>query len=67
MEKKKQTDPLQFDKRVMHRFVGNGKMTNKELETHLQNLPDLSEQCDDIAEIVYEHSNESHGSDRDNA
>lgn len=67
MEKKKPTDPLQFDKRVTHRFVANGKMTNKELDAHLQNLPDLSEQCEDIADMVYEHVNEGHGSERDNA
>ena len=59
MDKKKPTDPLQFDKRVMQRFVANGKMTNKELDTHLENLPDLAEQCEDISEIVYEHFNES--------
>ena len=39
-------------------------MTNKELESHLQNLPDLAEQCEDIAEIVYDHVGESEDTDR---
>lgn len=67
MDKKKQVDPLQFDKRVMHRFVGNGKMTNKELETHLQELPDLAENCEDISETVYEHFKDNTEQNRDRA
>jgi hypothetical protein len=63
MEKKKNIDPLQFDKRVMQRFVTNGKMTNKELESHLQHLPDLAEQCEDISEVVYEHFKDGEGND----
>jgi hypothetical protein len=55
MEKKKHIDPLQFDKRVMQRFVANGKTTNKELDAHLANLPDMAEHCEDISETVYEH------------
>jgi hypothetical protein len=54
MEKKKSIDPLQFDKRVMQRFVANGKMTSKELDSHLEALPDMTDACDDIAEMVYE-------------
>ena len=64
MDKKKPADPLQFDKRVMQRFVANGKMTNKELETHLENLPDLAEQCDDISENVYERFKEMDPNER---
>lgn len=58
MEKKKPADPLQFDKRVMQRFVTSGKMTNKDLDTHLDNLPDLAEECEDISETVYERFKE---------
>lgn len=67
MEKKKSVDPLQFDKRVMQRFVTSGKMTSKELETHLANLPDLSDQCDDIAEMVYDDANEGQSAERKHA
>lgn len=63
MEKKK-IDPLQFDKRVMQRFVTSGKMTAKDLEAHLEALPDLADQCEDIAEVVYEHFNEGESSER---
>ena len=58
-KKNKKLDTLQFDKRVMHRFVGNGKITNKELDAHLDSLVDLQENCEDISELVYEHFNES--------
>ncbi len=63
MEKKK-VDPMQFDKRVMQRFVTSGKMTNKELEAHLAALPDLSEQCDDIADVIFEDKHESEETDQ---
>ncbi|MBH2006115.1 MAG: hypothetical protein I8H75_02035 [Myxococcaceae bacterium] len=53
MAEKKKIDPLQFDKRVMHRFVTNQKMTQKELQQHLQALPDLAQQADDISGRVY--------------
>ena len=59
MDKKKLVDSLQFDKRVMHRFVGSGKISNKELGAHLDKLPDLQDQCEDISEIVYEHFKEA--------
>lgn len=61
MEKKKTQDPLQFDKRVMQRFVNNGTMTFKELDAHLSALPDLADQCEDIAEVVYEHFKDGEG------
>jgi|GEM_PF-6775923 len=67
MEKKKHVDPLQFDKRVMQRFVTSGKMTGKELETHLAELPDMSDQCDDIADIVYEAEHEGASSEKKSA
>lgn len=51
----KKKDVLQFDKRVMHRYVTEGKTTHTELEAHLNALPDLSEQCEDIAELIYGH------------
>ena len=57
-----QKDPLQFDKRVMQRFIKDGKMTKKELEAHIEALPDLAEECEDIAEEVYERFNEADSS-----
>lgn len=51
-------DPLQFDKRVMQRFIADGKMTKEELEAHIENLPDMADECDDIAEEVYERFKE---------
>lgn len=63
MEKKKSIDPLQFDKRVMQRFVTSGKMTSKDVEHHLEALPDLAEKCEDISEVVYEHFNDGDGHD----
>ena len=44
---------LQFDKRVMHRFVSEGKMKQEELEKHLEELPDLTEACSDIADMIF--------------
>lgn len=50
---KEQENILQFDKRVMHRFVAEGKMKQEELEQHLEQLPDLTESCSDIADTIY--------------
>ena len=49
----KKVDDLKYDKRVMHRYLSEGKINQKEAEQHLETLPDLAEQCDDIAEIIY--------------
>jgi hypothetical protein len=53
MAENKKVDPLQFDKRVMHRFVQAQKITRQEAEKHLENLPDMSEQGEDIAPKIY--------------
>ena len=53
MAENKKVNPLQFDKRVMHRFVQSQKITRAEAEKHLANLPDMSEQGEDIAPKVY--------------
>ncbi|MEI6789673.1 MAG: hypothetical protein WCK42_00645 [Myxococcaceae bacterium] len=53
MADKKKVNPLQFDKRVMHRFVQERKMTRPDAEKHLADLPDLSSQADDIAPKIY--------------
>ena len=53
MTENKKNDPLQFDKRVMHRFVQNKKMSSKELDQHLTKLPDLESQSEDIAPRIF--------------
>ncbi len=49
----KRNDVLQYDKRVMHRYVTEGQISQKEVEKHLADLPDLSEECEDIADSIY--------------
>jgi hypothetical protein len=49
----KRNDVLQYDKRVMHRYVTEGQMTQKEVEKYFAGLPDLSEECEDIADSIY--------------
>jgi hypothetical protein len=51
--KDKKVDVLQYDKRVMHRYLAEGKISQKEAESHLANLKDMSNECDDIADVVY--------------
>lgn len=53
MADNKKVNPLQFDKRVMHRFVQAQKMTRQDVDKYLTNLPDVSEQGEDIAPKVY--------------
>ena len=53
MADNKKVDPLQFDKRVMNRFVQNQKLSRKDAEKHLADLPDLSAKADDIASKIY--------------
>ncbi|MES2503630.1 MAG: hypothetical protein V4534_02005 [Myxococcota bacterium] len=61
MTDKKKNDPLQFDKRVMHRFVQNHKMTAAEVQQHLTKLPDLESQSEDIASRIFTEK-KGHGS-----
>ena len=53
MAEKKKVDPLQFDKRVMHRFVQEQKISRKDAEKYLADLPDMSAQGEDIAPKIY--------------
>lgn len=53
MAENKKINPLQFDKRVMDRFVQNQKISRKEAEKYLAELPDLSVRADDISSKVY--------------
>ena len=50
---KTQNDFLQYDKRVMHRFVAEGKLTAEKAQEYLAALPDLADQCEDIANEIY--------------
>lgn len=49
----KKVDDLKYDKRVMHRYLSEGKISQKEAEQYLEHLPDLADQCHDIAEAIY--------------
>lgn len=53
MAENKKTNPLWFDKRVMHRFVQNKKLSPKDAEKYLANLPDTSAQGEDIVPKIY--------------
>lgn len=53
MSTNKKVNPIQFDKRVMHRFIQSKKMTLQEADKHLAQLPDLSEQAEDISCKIY--------------
>ncbi len=53
MQEKKKMDPMLFDKRVMHRNVAEGKVSQNEMEEHLHKLPDLEDQCEDIAPMIF--------------
>lgn len=53
MADNKKVNPLQFDKRVMHRFVQEQKISRKDAEKYLADLPDLSAQSEDIAPKIY--------------
>ena len=53
MANNKKVNPLQFDKRVMHRFVQEQKVSRKEAEKYLADLPDMSAQGEDIAPKIY--------------
>lgn len=48
------TELLPYDKRVMHRFVAEGKIQAEDAKKYLENLPDLSDQCVDIADEIFE-------------
>lgn len=41
------------DKRLIDRNVSNGRISRTEVEDHLKGLPDLQDQADNIADIVY--------------
>lgn len=53
MADNKKINPLQFDKRVMHRFVQEHKISRKEAEKYLADLPDMSAQGEDITPKIY--------------
>jgi hypothetical protein len=44
---------IQLDKRTIDRQLARGAVTPSEYEAYLANLPDLAEQADNIASIVY--------------
>lgn len=51
-QKSNDTDP-RLDKRVVDRLVSRGAVTKAELEKHLAGLKDVSDQAENIADIVY--------------
>lgn len=42
-----------MDKRLVDRQIARGNLSATELEQHLGKLPDLADQADNIAAIVY--------------
>lgn len=44
---------LKYDKRIIHRFIEQGKVKASELENHLNDLPDLSDKYEDISEEIF--------------
>ena len=42
-----------LDKRVMERMVARGALSRTDGENHMKNLPDLTEQADNIADKIY--------------
>ena len=42
-----------LDKRIMERMVSRGALSRTDVENHMKNLPDLTEQCDNIADKIY--------------
>jgi hypothetical protein len=52
MAKNDQHDP-RFDKRVMERLVQKGVVKQAEVDKHLGALKDMTDQADNIADLVY--------------
>ena len=46
-------EQLRYDKRIVERFIEQGKVTRNDHKKHLKNLADLSEECDDIEEEIF--------------
>lgn len=47
MNEEHKIDPLQFDKRVIHRFIKNGELSELDIKNYLEKLPDLKDESDD--------------------
>ncbi len=56
MPKEKAND-LKFDNRITQRQIRAGRLDRKEFEQHVNALPDLKDQCEEISPEIY-------GSDR---
>lgn len=55
MSDKKTTDKpaIVMDKRLIDRQIERGNLSRDELDQHLKALPDLEEQADNIAGVIY--------------
>lgn len=42
-----------LDKRITERMVARGALSRTDVENHLKNLPDLTDQADNIADKIY--------------
>ncbi|MBP7844178.1 MAG: hypothetical protein KA116_05140 [Proteobacteria bacterium] len=51
--------PNLFDKRVVSRNLASGKITQKQLDEHLKNIPDESDTCDKLNYDEVIHSDNS--------
>jgi hypothetical protein len=41
-------DPRLLDKRVSHRYLRKGRLDEREYQRHLEALPDLADQAEDV-------------------
>jgi len=53
MPEKKKLNAENVDKRVMNRMIREGRLGQTDVESYLGKLPDLSGQCEDIADTVF--------------
>ena len=48
VEKKIMMDDKTMDKRIIEQMIQTGKITAEEIKTHLESLPDVSENAEEI-------------------
>ncbi len=55
-DKKKNSDdlaPILVDKRLVERQLAKGRVSQADVDKHLQSLPDVADKADNIASVVY--------------
>jgi len=56
-------EPSNFDSRLIERHLGEGRLSAKELQAHLDGLEDLSENAEEFEVLLGEDPNGDNGSD----